>query len=341
MVIYHFTTNLSGGGAETQLRILAENLPINGLKQRVVFKFAANGFPFDKYKTIDFIKIADFDFSKLEKSRVILHIWIPDVFTYISPFSFYRHRDFVLIGIRNRYSFNSLKRVYQFFCFTLFKHFVSNVPLELHRRHYKFLFQNKYEFIPNALKYPINNTSKTFSGARFLFVGRLVPQKGVIDLIKTFSLLKEFDFEVTIVGEGQLFHEARNLIKNAGLNERIFLEGYKNDVLEYYNLSDFFILPSYNEGMPNVAFEAASQNCILILSDLAENRYWFSEEEVFFFKPGNIYSLRDVILSSLSISNEQRSTMIYNSKKILKKLSLESYLVSYMSLYDNIRIEND
>mgnify|MGYP003307836658 CR=1 FL=1 len=69
----------------------------------------------------------------------------------------------------------------------------------------------------------------------------------------------KFDFELNIYGYGSYNEEARDLVSNLNLNNKVFFKGPVWNFVEkaeIYRTSDIFILPSYHEGFPQSIHEA-------------------------------------------------------------------------------------
>lgn len=94
---------------------------------------------------------------------------------------------------------------------------------------------------------------------KFVFVGWLVKEKGVPQLLNAVKLLKSrYSFELHLVGGGTLEHFCEDFIIREKLQEMIFIHGWqdKKDVIDIVSKSDVFILPSEAEGFPNALLES-------------------------------------------------------------------------------------
>lgn len=69
------------------------------------------------------------------------------------------------------------------------------------------------------------------------------------------------------VGEGPLFDDLLNRIKELRLQDKIILAGSRNDAYKFYSAFDLFILPSLHEGLGIVAIEAQTAGLQTIVSD--------------------------------------------------------------------------
>ena len=104
---------------------------------------------------------------------------------------------------------------------------------------------------------------------RFLFVGRVMHEKGVDELFTAAKRMKQEygdDVEFHIVGsfeEG--YKPLMDELEQAGV---VKYHGYQSDMKRFYALASCVVLPSYHEGMSNVLLEAAASGRPLITSDI-------------------------------------------------------------------------
>jgi glycosyltransferase involved in cell wall biosynthesis len=108
-------------------------------------------------------------------------------------------------------------------------------------------------------------------GRVWLFVGRIVADKGIQELHDAFvQLNKEYpDDQLWLVGPVEEHNELKNsLWHNLNTNPNIVMWGYQEDVRPYMASAFALVFPSYREGFPNVPLQAAAMECPLILSDI-------------------------------------------------------------------------
>lgn len=107
---------------------------------------------------------------------------------------------------------------------------------------------------------------------RILFVGRLTEQKGVtyiIDavnkILKTHDALKG-NIACDIIGDGPLRENLEKKVKELGLGDVIIFHGWvpREKLPSLYQNADVFVLPSSDEGMPNVVLEAMASGLPII-----------------------------------------------------------------------------
>ncbi len=104
-------------------------------------------------------------------------------------------------------------------------------------------------------------------GVRFVFVGRLTRQKGLHYLVEAHRILQDRAgrFTTTIVGDGPLRKEIEDLARKVVVNNMRFTGWLtRPEVLHKLGESDVFVLPSVDEGMPNVVLEAMASGLPVI-----------------------------------------------------------------------------
>ncbi len=116
------------------------------------------------------------------------------------------------------------------------------------------------------------NLRDNWEGTDFVFVGRIVGDKGVNELVEAFSRLsaKYPDVRLHLVGpeEPGLDPLLPTTTEKIRKNPRIIIHGRQNDVRPFLGASDVFVLPSYREGFPNVVLEAGAMSLPVIVTDV-------------------------------------------------------------------------
>lgn len=98
--------------------------------------------------------------------------------------------------------------------------------------------------------------------------GRLTEQKGQKFLIDAIKEINIDNFELRIIGDGELKKELNNRIIELGLEDKIKILGFKDNVLEYLEESDIFILPSLWEQFPIAILEAMMMQLPIIATSV-------------------------------------------------------------------------
>ena len=159
----------------------------------------------------------------------------------------------------------------------------------------------------------------------FIFVGRLVKDKGINELVEAFDKLnKSFEnIKLILVGNYEkeldpLFSKTTKLIE---ANTNIIETGWTNDVRPYFSISDVLAFPSYREGFPNVVMQASSMELACIVTDINGcNEIIKHNENGYVIPKKDTNSLYEAMKSTLS-NNGKLKEMGQKSRKII----LENY----------------
>ena len=106
----------------------------------------------------------------------------------------------------------------------------------------------------------------------YLFVGRMVNDKGIKELVDSFVGLQKANqsIKLLIVGSNTKFHDLipENIEKELNTNPDIIQVGWQTDVRPYFAISNVFVFPSYREGFPNVVLQAGAMGKFSIVTDI-------------------------------------------------------------------------
>ncbi len=106
----------------------------------------------------------------------------------------------------------------------------------------------------------------------FIFVGRIVADKGINELISAFDDFSKSNSQAKLILVGPfeeeldpLSEKTLTIIKN---NNSIFSVGYQQEVRAYFSIANTLVFPSYREGFPNVVMQAAAMGLPCIVSNI-------------------------------------------------------------------------
>ena len=104
----------------------------------------------------------------------------------------------------------------------------------------------------------------------FLTVGRLAPVKNIALQIRAFArVIKESpQARLRIVGDGSLRESLKLQVESLKLEDKIIFEGRQENLAQYYEEADAFLLTSDSEGWGLVALEAAAYGLPIIMTDV-------------------------------------------------------------------------
>ncbi|WP_082795976.1 glycosyltransferase family 4 protein [Flammeovirga sp. SJP92] len=104
----------------------------------------------------------------------------------------------------------------------------------------------------------------------FGFVGRVVKDKGISELVKSFCSLNDSSTHLLIIGpfEEELDSLDEGIMNEIEKNNHIHHVGYKEDVRPFFMAMNTFVFPSYREGFPNVVLQASALSIPSIVSNI-------------------------------------------------------------------------
>lgn len=174
---------------------------------------------------------------------------------------------------------------------------------------------------------------------RILYVGRLVPEKGIYTLLKIAKLLKDPNIEFVIIGDGPERDKLVALIDRLNMKSRVKIVGkipHKN-MPEWYHKSDIFILPSFTEGMPVALLEAMVCGVPSIVSRVGDIPLVFEDKKhVLMVPPGDIKGF--VRMIDLLLKNKSLADYISKNAEsyVKKKFNEKAWLLSQLKIFNEI-----
>lgn len=138
-------------------------------------------------------------------------------------------------------------------------------------------FENTYN-IPNPISSnvesllnttAIDNSDKSRSKGKIIFVGHIVKNKGVLELAEACSQLSNID-ELLFIGPYEYDIKANILSLMANSSTEVVFAGVldKVDLLVQMRNATMLALPSYSEGFPNVIIEAMAMKCPVVATNV-------------------------------------------------------------------------
>ncbi|MFC3883539.1 glycosyltransferase family 4 protein [Bacillus songklensis] len=166
------------------------------------------------------------------------------------------------------------------------------------------------------------------------FIGRLVREKGIFELIESFRLLKEKHQQTKLLVIGDLslserdqtsYKELQKLMKD----EKVIATGFRKDIPELLSISDIFVLPSYREGLPRSILEAMSMGKPIIATNIrgcreevvdGENGFLVEKEDHFQLSEKlELLIKNEKIREQLGINSRRMAEKEFNEENVIKK----------------------
>ncbi len=204
---------------------------------------------------------------------------------------------------------------------------------------------NKVVTIPNFvdLQHFFPNPHKRKPIPEIVIVASIWHSKNTLGFIDAVELLvqKGIAFHVKWYGKtlsnSEYFEKCQAKISDKGLSEYILLLEKTNRIAECYRESDYFCLPSFYEGTPNVICEAMASGLPIACSSVCDNpRYVEEGGNGFLFDPKDANSIASVIEKMLSLDDDDYISFCKESRKRAEvMLSKEQFVNSYINLIEN------
>ena len=174
---------------------------------------------------------------------------------------------------------------------------------------------------------------------RLLFVGRIMKEKGIDELLYAAEKIKREFPEVIFQLVGSYEDDYKKLIEEkekAGIVEFI---GYQKIIHPFYKKASAAIMPSYHEGMSNVVLEAAATGRPILASDIPGCREGFDDGVTGIgFTPRDRQAFYEAVKRFLKLSYEERKKMGINArKKIEREFDRRIVVESYIEEIEKIR----
>lgn len=176
----------------------------------------------------------------------------------------------------------------------------------------------------------------------FIFVGRIVRDKGIDELCDAFSRLsREKQVRLFLVGPFEdnldpISECARDIIKN---NSCIEVLGAKfgDELLSYYAASDCFVFPSYREGFPNTVLEAGAMGLPSIVTDINGSREIIENGKNGVIIPSKNADALYEAMKNMIEDKDAYNTMVTNARPMIESRFEQSFVRKcLLDFYDEI-----
>lgn len=207
--------------------------------------------------------------------------------------------------------------------------------------YFKKTYGRETKFIPNGVNRPQIQTAdlitKLFGLTKdsyILFLGRLVPEKGIQYLIKAFKNVRT-DKKLVIAGGSSdtdsFMKELKELAKD---DSRIIFTGFVQGKMldELYSNAYIYTLPSDLEGMPLSLLEAMSYGNCCLVSDIPECAE-VVEDRALIFRKSDVDELREKLQDACDYPEKVKEMKAQAADLICKKYNWDEVVKETMKLY--------
>ena len=167
-----------------------------------------------------------------------------------------------------------------------------------------------------------------------LFVGRIIREKGIFEVIDAFSMIqKQHNVTLIIVGDGLALNECKEKIKALNIGQKVRLTNFipEQEVVKYYANSDVLVFPTYfPEGFPMALFNSVAAGLCVITTPTRAATDFLTEPEncmwVHAQKSGSIVDALQKLLKSEQLmssikNNNVTKAIIFGKVQVGKELA--------------------
>ena len=173
-----------------------------------------------------------------------------------------------------------------------------------------------------------------------LYVGRLIVEKGIFDLLEAAAQLKSgTPFHLLMIGSGPAQNDLEAKVRELKLDEQVTIAGQLDDartLRRAYRAADLFVLPSWSEGMPTVLLEAMDAGLPIVTTRIRGAVDHFEENvHARMVSPREPKELA-AALEELLASPELRARLGANNRQKIREFAPEFVAPEYLAVLQEI-----
>ena len=194
----------------------------------------------------------------------------------------------------------------------------------------------------NNIPNPIDFSNLPVSGKKeieqncVLFVGWIIPTKGIEELVQAWSALSPQKWVMLLVGPGDHAYRQELMIRYNTHDLEFLDELTHDDAMQLIAKCDIFVLPSHTEGFPNAVLEAMALSKPVIASSVGAIPEMLSEDCGVLVEPKNVEELKNA-LSMLIHDKPLRIKLGENARnKAKQKYSMDVVFAKYVDVWQKL-----
>jgi len=180
--------------------------------------------------------------------------------------------------------------------------------------------------------------SRSIHPPRFLFIGRLVREKGLPTLLAAFADIapRHPDAKLLIVGTGSQRTHLEADVRALGIGDQVTFAGHRNDIDVVLAQATIGVLPSRMEGLSNALLECMASGLPMVASRISGNEDFVRPgENGWLFEVGDRNGLAACLDAAASLDSERWAAMGESARAtVVRQAGLDGVLNDLAALYD-------
>jgi len=234
--------------------------------------------------------------------------------------------------------------------YLLSREIISNFQVNEEPFVFRWLYKHKHgRVIYNGLDLeqlrslgPMKLTSR--AKYRFVYAGRLAPQKGLVVALCAVAKLVEagWDVHLTLFGSGAepYVAELESKVDDLELSRHVTFYGECNSWQAFAGDAVALLFPSYGEGTSNVVLEALAVGLPVVVSDIAMSRELLKDEENAMIVSSHEASSWFCAIEKLLNDDDLRYRLSVAGRLVADKFSIENMVKCYGEVYQRLYLSN-
>ena len=209
------------------------------------------------------------------------------------------------------------------------------------QEYFKKEYGRETHFIPNGVSKPENKQANIITekydlrkDSYILYLGRIVPEKGIHYLVEAYNQIKTDKKLVIAGGASDTSEYYKELLEKTKDNENIIWTGFVQgkELQELYSNAYIYILPSDLEGMPLSLLEAMSYGNCCLTSDIPECATVIEDNGIT-FKKSNVEDLKKKLNDLLKDNNKVKQYKDKAQDYIINKYNWDNVVEETIEIY--------
>lgn len=192
-----------------------------------------------------------------------------------------------------------------------------------------------FTVVPNTVKYTLEDYPSEKQN-EFLFISHYIESKGIFDLLEAVKPLGGQSIKLNCYGQFTNSVEKKRVLSYE--NEMISINSFIDEEKKLFKIAESIclILPSHNEGQPQIIFEAMSVGTPIIATRVGDTINMLGQDYPFLVEANSVLELRDAVLRFTQLSKREKSELsTYVKDRFARNFSMSIHEQALVSVFEN------